>query len=342
MSDLNILFNIAQQVINKKHYVLEKAVVAGNGGGIVRFMSKTGAPPSPPMSKNAPIQPSSSGSGTRYVAKIWLRGLAAQAQEIQHLKALAWSEHVVKLVDLPKNPFNDNQFVAMEFIPGGTLDDFKKEVGEEIPSAVLWRIFLCLVKACVAMAYPTKSTASGLVEEEIYSDVEPDNLAHCNLHPRNVLFHGYDLTTREHELSPIVKLVDFEHAQRLDKVESVNKQNVKDWDIAFGYQKRRDAGRRNPGIDHNILSIGRIMAHLIGPVQDRFLSVVECRMRLEDPHISPSDELLDIIRRCLAVDPKNRPRLEALLPRVRARVYHEKTKRYMDDYLQKSRAKQGI
>ncbi|KAI1632908.1 hypothetical protein F4809DRAFT_57695 [Biscogniauxia mediterranea] len=230
----------------------------------------------------------------------------------------------------------------MEFIPGGTLDDFKREVGEEIPTAVLWRIFLCLVKACVAMAYPTKSTASGLVEEEIYPDVEPDNLAHCNLHPRNVLFHGYDPNTREHELSPIVKLVDFEHAQRLDKTESVNKQSVKDWDVAFGYHKKRDAGKRNPGIDHNILSIGRIMAHLIGPVQDRFLSVVECRMRLENAHISPSDELLDIIRRCLAVDPKNRPTLEALLPRVRARVYHEKTKRFMDNYLQKSWAAQGI
>ncbi|KAI5918719.1 kinase-like domain-containing protein [Camillea tinctor] len=337
MSAQALIFSAAQQAFNGQHYVLEKTVAVGNGSAIIRFRAN-GTGPTLPAAKVLGGTPPSG----RYIAKTWFGGAYPQAQEVQLLQSLAWSEHVVKLVNLPNNPFTNNHYVVMEFLSGGSLEDFKNDVGQVIPTKVLWSIFLCLVKACIAMAYPTKKVGQGVVPEEIYPDVEPDNLAHRDLHPKNILFDIYDPNGREHDMAPRVKLVDFTRAERLDKVEAFHKTDERDWDRYHGFASQPQTGKRNPGIDHNILSIGRVMAYMLGPAQSRLLSAVEYRIRLEDDDVSPSVELLDIIRRCLAVNPVNRPRLEVLLQRVQSRVYHDTTKQHMDNYLRRSWIKQGI
>ncbi|KAI1497364.1 hypothetical protein F5X99DRAFT_413164 [Biscogniauxia marginata] len=278
---------------------------------------------------------------------------------------MQWSEHVVNLTTIPNNPFTDNRFVVMEFIPGGTLSDFKKECKEDIPVRVLWHIFLCLVRACTAMAYPPtgETDAAGVaipVIEDVHISWEPDHFAHRDLHPGNILLGDFDTTNKEHKLVPILRLVDFERGQHLTALEDYDSEDVEDWDEELELNTKRDAGKRNPGIDHNILSIGRVMANLIGPLPPRFLSAEDCRERFEDDNIHSCADLRDLVKRCLAVDPMNRPRLEALLPLLRSYVLDIKTEQYyqglpngdresdanvkefMENYLAGSRQKQGV
>ncbi|KAI0185731.1 hypothetical protein EV127DRAFT_194547 [Xylaria flabelliformis] len=105
--------------------------------------------------------------------------------EYEWLEMLRGAEHIVRLVpfadcslDLPgisngEDTFEDSvaqnptvrrcPTFALEHIPNGTLFKFTERLQHEeqlIPNRMMWRIWLCMVRQCVAMAFPPQQTAA--------------------------------------------------------------------------------------------------------------------------------------------------------------------------------------
>ncbi|XXH00668.1 hypothetical protein Hte_007018 [Hypoxylon texense] len=93
---------------------------------------------------------------------------------------------------------------------------------EFIPTRILWRLFLCLTKTCVGMAYPPPPEYYGrppVYREAIIPDLYPEPIIHFDLHPLNVFIDDPVRTwdyIQEHGLGPRFKLGDFSLTQAWD------------------------------------------------------------------------------------------------------------------------------
>ncbi|KAI1661172.1 hypothetical protein F4813DRAFT_346647 [Daldinia decipiens] len=100
------------------------------------------------------------------------------------------------------------------------LPNHRKKL-EFIPSRFLWRLFLCLTRACIGMAYPPMldNNSPAVYREVIRPDENPALIIHFDLHPLNVFMDDFFLTrddVREHGLTPRWKLGDFGLMQEWD------------------------------------------------------------------------------------------------------------------------------
>ncbi|KAI1103618.1 kinase-like domain-containing protein [Jackrogersella minutella] len=85
-----------------------------------------------------------------------------------------------------------------------------------IPSRILWRMFLCLARGIIGMAYPPPSWLPGSEEyrESVNAqgivDELPQTIVHFDLDPQNVLVGDVDLMApdEEHRISPLIKIAD--------------------------------------------------------------------------------------------------------------------------------------
>ncbi|KAI3325931.1 hypothetical protein HD806DRAFT_488679 [Xylariaceae sp. AK1471] len=107
---------------------------------------------------------------------------------------------------------------ALEYLPGGTLFKFYQRIGDEgewVPNRLLWRIWLCMVRQVVAMAFPPnipENLYNGQEERErIVPDKEFFTLTQNSAHLDNFLFGevnpGKDAD--HNPGAPTVKLIDF-------------------------------------------------------------------------------------------------------------------------------------
>ncbi|KAI0099231.1 hypothetical protein GGR51DRAFT_576348 [Nemania sp. FL0031] len=107
---------------------------------------------------------------------------------------------------------------ALEYIEYGTL--FKlltllwRSGQKWVPSRLLWRIWLCMVRQCVAMAYPPDipdDLYTGELRREVIQNEKPlSTLTQNSAHGHNFMFGEPQLPGSEHEPNlPIVKLIDF-------------------------------------------------------------------------------------------------------------------------------------
>ncbi|KAI0169699.1 hypothetical protein GGR52DRAFT_478218 [Hypoxylon sp. FL1284] len=92
---------------------------------------------------------------------------------------------------------------------------------EYIPSRVLWRLFLCLVRACIGMAYPPPNYYGrpDMYREVILPNQDPELTIHFDMHPLNVFIDDPSRAWNdlpEHGLSPRFKLGDFGLMQAWD------------------------------------------------------------------------------------------------------------------------------
>ncbi|KAK5632350.1 hypothetical protein RRF57_008064 [Xylaria bambusicola] len=120
-----------------------------------------------------------------------------------------------------------------------------------------------------------------------------------------VMFGGLDQHEKEHRVVPIAKLIDLGEA---------NERPIVSVRLTCDLS-RPNIGRRNKGIDKNLLDIGVLMANLISNTRG---FVISCQRSIMNPNIHRhlDQDLRLLVQRCLAVNPENRPRLEELIELV--------------------------
>ncbi|ROV86701.1 hypothetical protein VMCG_10932 [Cytospora schulzeri] len=111
--------------------------------------------------------------------------------------------------------------IIMEYMSRGTLQDLLNKIpeGERLSDRMLWFIFECLFKACVAMAYPSRFCPADrdpwndliVPEDETVPrpDVFPDApMVHFDIDPQNALVGDFGPPGGDHSSVPIVKIGD--------------------------------------------------------------------------------------------------------------------------------------
>ncbi|KAJ8128664.1 hypothetical protein O1611_g4971 [Lasiodiplodia mahajangana] len=117
---------------------------------------------------------------------------------------------------------------AVEYLQWGTLSHFRHrllEAGvERLPSRFLWRIWLCMVRQCVAMAFPPNHPEDAeniQIQREVIPPGNPQytSLTQNSGHHENFVFgETIDLLAGEHEPGlPILKLIDFGRGKDVDE-----------------------------------------------------------------------------------------------------------------------------
>ncbi|KAH9906295.1 kinase-like domain-containing protein [Xylariomycetidae sp. FL2044] len=293
--------------------------------------------------------------------------------ELDWLLKFKGAEHMVQLVDLPEmvldpkeynNNFPSYQILVMEFMSRADLyslvmrltdaRDDNETLKEEdrkleyIPVRILWRIFLCLVRACVGMAYLPPGNVPDrppVGREEIPERGNERAIIHFDLDIYNV-FMGSALLDDEHDVNPIAKLADFGLTKEWDDNDTTTYKEAKLLSGKRSFrtpeQQDNDDTAREPGRVSsalNIFAVGMVMYCLLTVhLPYDYLEKSET-WPLETPDGSRYIEtcapaivktpsfwdfidrrLRHLIARCMAKDPKLRPSLKELVDSIKERI----------------------
>ncbi|KAK7923720.1 kinase-like domain-containing protein [Apiospora marii] len=137
------------------------------------------------------------------------------------------TRHLVRLIKFSSrdDPLRQNgaddffkRWIYLEYLPHGTLTELarKCEAHEvaHLPNRLLWRVFMCLIRACVAMAYVPDVPVDRYDENEEPCPVDDRSIGytHNDMHSDNIMIgdmlNGPD--DIEHSISPVVKFIDLE------------------------------------------------------------------------------------------------------------------------------------
>ncbi|KAI2628483.1 hypothetical protein GGR54DRAFT_587337 [Hypoxylon sp. NC1633] len=165
--------------------------------------------------------------------------------EFGFLQRLRRCMHIVNLIPPEKVRIQSSSVILMEWIPNGLLRDLLGRIadrGQPLPNRMLWRLFLCLCRMLIGMAWPDSTTAQGLEVIPASNTISGQSrIVHGDLNHGNVMIGNIEST--EHTLVPILKLIDFGAASEMPETQDAN-----------------DAIRTN------MLYIGRIMLFLVGGI----------------------------------------------------------------------------
>ncbi|KAI1821835.1 kinase-like protein [Xylaria intraflava] len=199
--------------------------------------------------------------------------------------------------------------MALEYIEGRSLLDFKEKVdrfGMRIPNRVLWSFFLCLIRACIGLAYPLgRPEGAPSILETIPSDGrEVRNIAHHDIAPRNIMLGRGD-STEEHATERVLKLIDFGATRELERGDG-------------------------PAPAKNLFEVADSIAMLIrGLTFDYTIANYKghdtragpiLRNSTSDPFPGVDADLRDLIARCMYVSPSHRPSLQEALEHAQRAV----------------------
>ncbi|KAI2601812.1 kinase-like domain-containing protein [Hypoxylon sp. NC1633] len=247
--------------------------------------------------------------------------------EIQWLQRLRGAEHIVRMLAyrddpeprvLPRNARTASQrrrralqdslaglvgpVVVLEYLENGNLAQvFNGRLikhDQLLPNRVLWSFFLCMTRACVALAYPLNGAGDqpNQLETLPVDGREPSRVEHADLHMGNIMIGHAGDEFQEHDLVPALKFIDF--------------------------------GRTREGFDgvvDNLWTISRTMINLIARQEVRISRWITTYQGIETrateilPHGNGSkyptldNDLRDFLARCLADEKKDRPSLQTML-----------------------------
>ncbi|KAK5625265.1 hypothetical protein RRF57_000981 [Xylaria bambusicola] len=207
--------------------------------------------------------------------------------------------------------------IITEYVENGTLMDLQNRLGDPraLPNRLLWSIFLCLVNACVGMAYPPgnafyqpRGPGEQLPEILPPGNRPPLNVEHADLHQGNIMIGNFD--AYEHRLFPVLKIIDFGMAVPSDNA-----------------------------IEENIRAIGQVMCDLMWYGRDISTLVDD---KLAGGNLDPTldFDLLFVAAECIKDNPAERPTLSQLLSAVRPNIQKtypdipEETDAYIHQLLQ--------
>ncbi|KAI1649340.1 kinase-like domain-containing protein [Daldinia loculata] len=142
----------------------------------------------------------------------------AMRKEREYLRRLRGALHIVQILEVENNPLDENavqgEWITMEWLPGGSMADFivkaRKKV-DRLPNRLLWRFFLCLIRACIAMADPPNRSDGKVERERVLGELPEEGVSHSDLHNGNVVL-GEPPEDFEHTITPILKVIDFGNA----------------------------------------------------------------------------------------------------------------------------------
>ncbi|OTB01341.1 hypothetical protein M426DRAFT_25646 [Hypoxylon sp. CI-4A] len=232
------------------------------------------------------------------------------------LMRLRGAVHIVQPIDIPGNPLYealpDDRWLVMEWLPNGELGNFiigaRMSGIDHLPNRLLWRFFLCLVRACCGMAWPMGRTDGSVAFEAPVQGVPEGRLAHNDIHNGNIVIGDWS-TTGEHSFAPILKLIDFGNAAEMQSATVARKKNLN--------------------------SIGDIMMSLIAlhtdvdwvtfKFQYQGMTITSSAGAIypseeDDPYPWLDDELTDLIALCLVHDNNHVPTLNFLLGKIRNNI----------------------
>ncbi|KAI1304798.1 kinase-like domain-containing protein [Xylaria venustula] len=177
-------------------------------------------------------------NGFRMVVKVALDSGGTQLRnEISWLKQLNGAMHIVRMIAStdPQSPHLDNNrdppvawvfdalvrirgpLLAMEYVNGGNLTNLFSRMEQErvhMPNRMLWSLFLCMIRACIGMAYPIGAalTSAKSTLETIPPGRAPGLLKHGDIALRNIMI-GTPGQEKEHVTGHVFKLIDFGAAE---------------------------------------------------------------------------------------------------------------------------------
>ncbi|KAK7913947.1 hypothetical protein PG985_011650 [Apiospora marii] len=257
------------------------------------------------------------------------------------LLKLIRTRHLVRLIDFcGQDPLNQNgarnyfgNWIYLEYLENGNLAEFLEKCEAHsipyVPNRLLWRMFLCMIRACIAMAYiPPGDPVDRYDQNEEPCEDSKGSYTHVDMHSKNIMLGALlgDPDDLEHAISPPVKFIDLDNHVLFD-------------------------GGEGEGVQENVFHVGANMAQVIlrddeacldtleayedddtDPVQLRlpgkptFQTYAEKMLPNDDtdftmprPELDP--DLRFLICLCCAARKETRPRLaDQLLPWVLAAV----------------------
>ncbi|KAI0006476.1 kinase-like domain-containing protein [Xylariaceae sp. FL0662B] len=302
--------------------------------------------------------------------------------EIKWMKEFRGLQHLAQLVTLGPGAFNSeraynnekrvNPLLIMEAFPECDLKELicrlgdtraanekggkdDKKILEYIPTRILWRIFLCLARAIVGLAYtPPPSQRGAEYTEVIRDNRRAKAVIHFDIDPANVFIGQYKAVEEpEHRFMPTCKLGDFGLMSEWKECwnDFTKQQNyIRGKRPYYAPEQLDDASALAPGAigtHTNVWGIGLVMAdlmllaHPMGLLSQKravtmpdgssyeldtwgpYLVETEQKMAesAENPDLGRIDYSLRVlVARCLADSPKDRPSLEELLTLIQQGV----------------------
>ncbi|KAK7937881.1 uncharacterized protein PG986_014749 [Apiospora aurea] len=157
-------------------------------------------------------------------------GIAASGYDLDPMDTTR-TRHLVRLIKFRRNddPLRQDgareffkKWIYLEDLPHGTLGELTRKCATHrvahLPNRLLWRIFMCLVRACVALAYVPDVPADRYDENEEPCAVHKKSVgySHNDLHTDNIMIGDMlsDADDVEHSISPVVKFIDLEVIQQ--------------------------------------------------------------------------------------------------------------------------------
>ncbi|RYP37440.1 hypothetical protein DL767_002913 [Monosporascus sp. MG133] len=247
----------------------------------------------------------------------WLDQLMALNNEADVLQARGTFRHMTR-------------WIYMEYAENGMLQDFIDRhlalYQKPFPNRLMWRFFMCLVRSALEMAYYDRGVDLSATTLGNLPSMAPGPLAHLDMKGENIVIGDLlpELQRPEHVVSPILKLIDFGGAEDVVDPEA--------------RQERIGAQFAPTGSELNIFDIGTVMLYIllheaegdyrvpeateitVGAATFLSFGTVLSGRRHELVSNGVDEPLIDLICRCLAQDPQDRPGLIELAALVRERV----------------------
>ncbi|KAI1417337.1 kinase-like domain-containing protein [Hypoxylon sp. FL1857] len=224
-------------------------------------------------------------------------------------------------------------WIYLDRLDNGTLNNFLLRVKEagvtRLPNRLLWVLFLCLIRGCIAMAWPSDNPEMNETTRG-HPPPPPSGIAHFDLHGENVMF-GHFIDHPEHSLTPILTMIDFGLALRVTSriPPTGEQQNIEDIGILMAGIISLETNKKYSGgeIEVDLSRFGYmdlVLSPAAGILGDREVGE-------PDPYPYVDGDLRYIISACMATEPTDRPSLAQLEEWATEKVYKGQPTDYLND-----------
>ncbi|KAI1332972.1 hypothetical protein F5Y16DRAFT_393378 [Xylariaceae sp. FL0255] len=247
------------------------------------------------------------------------------ANEKNALQGLRGCRHIVQIQNFYNDPIESSQpqpswaYIYLELLENGTLDKFirryvQEKIDTQLPNRLLVIFFLCMIRSCIAMAWPGNSSLE--MNETTFRTrlINETTLIHNDIHGGNMMFGGKIEDDPEHSIAPVLKLLDLGLATiGIGTPGEARQQNVMDMGIMMATIMCLIQGRKYSGevieIDLSTLING---AKRVETPSSGILEDPDGIANYSDPLPRIDLTLRLIVAACMATEPQNRPTLDYL------------------------------